>query len=109
MGLVLGCLLVLTGCGSPANAGDEGKEAFVSNKCNRCHAVASQGIPLEADSKKARGSDLSQVGAARDADWLRRYIRKEVQLEGKDHVVAWKGSDAELEALVTWLDGLGSP
>lgn len=108
-GLALAALLASSGCGSPASAGDEGKQAFLSNKCNRCHAVASQDIALDAESKKQRGSDLGQVGAARDADWLRRYLRKQVQLEGKDHAVAWKGSDGELEALIAWLDGLGSP
>ena len=107
-GLALGCVLAWTSGAAPANAGDEGKQAFLSNKCNRCHAVVSQGITLDAKSKKERGSDLGQVGAALDADWLRRYIRKQIQLEGKDHAVAWKGSDAELEALIAWLDGLGS-
>jgi hypothetical protein len=108
-GLAFGCALALASSVAAANSGEAGKAAFLSNKCDRCHAVASQGIERDAKSKKQRGSDLGEVGAARDADWLRRYIRKQVQLEDKDHAVAWKGSNAELEALIAWLDALGSP
>jgi hypothetical protein len=40
-GLALGCVLAWTSGAAPANAGDEGKQAFLSNKCNRCHCLFS--------------------------------------------------------------------
>ncbi|HXV64790.1 MAG TPA: c-type cytochrome [Vicinamibacteria bacterium] len=97
---------VLFGATFSANAQEAGKEAFLSNGCNRCHAVESQGIEATAQSKRVRGPDLSKIGESRDAEWLAKYIEKEVQANDKDHPVAWKGDNEALEAMATWLASL---
>lgn len=91
-----------------ASAQDAGKEAFLSNSCNRCHAIESEEIEATAKSKRVRGPDLSNVGDTRDAAWLTKYIEKEVQTNDKDHPVAWKGSAKDLQAMATWLASLES-
>ena len=88
------------------SAEDAGKAAFLSNSCNRCHAVKSQEIEATAKSKRVRGPDLSEVGESRDAEWLTKYIEKQIQANDKDHPVAWKGEDKDLEAMATWLASL---
>ena len=89
-----------------ARAQDAGKEAFVSNSCNRCHAVESEGIEATVKSKRVRGPDLSKIGENRDAAWLAKYIEKEVQANDKDHPAAWKGSSKDLETIAIWLAAL---
>jgi mono/diheme cytochrome c family protein len=98
--------VALCGGAFTASAQDAGKEVFLSNNCNRCHAVESQGIEATAKSKRVRGPDLSKIEESRDVEWLAKYIEKEVQANDKDHPVAWKGSDKDLEAIATWLASL---
>jgi mono/diheme cytochrome c family protein len=87
-----------------AAAEPDGKAVFVDGKCNMCHSVESQGI--EKKLKSGKGKDLSNVGTERDPAWLTKWLRKEVELDGKPHEKAFKGSDAELAALVKWLGTL---
>ena len=86
----------------PAGAADApGKALFVAQKCTMCHSVDSQQI---AQTSKMAGSDLSNVGAERDAASLTQYMKKEVaSAEGKKHNKEWKGTDAELKQLVDWM------
>ena len=86
----------------PAGAADApGKTVFTAQKCTMCHSVDSQQI---AQTSKMAGSDLSDVGATRDAAWLTQYLKKEVANGGgKKHSKEWKGTEAELEQLVDWL------
>ncbi len=49
---------------------------------------------------------MSDIAKNRDAEWLAKYVEKEVQANDKDHVVAWKGSDKDLQAIVAWLTSL---
>ena len=98
--------IALWAVATTAVAQDAGKEAFLSNDCNRCHAIESEGIEATAKSKRVRGPDLSTIGESRDADWLAKYIEKEVQANDKDHPVVWKGTDEELAALANWLASL---
>lgn len=84
------------------HADENGKQAFVDARCDRCHGVASAGIePI-----KPRASDLSHAGAKRDAAWIRGYVVRKELIAGSQHPVAWKGSDAELDTLVAWLASL---
>jgi hypothetical protein len=48
-----------------------------------------------------QGPDLS--GAQYEEDWLIKYVKKEVQLNDKDHKGAFKGSDDDLKAILAWL------
>lgn len=103
------CLLALpvlvalsTGAGS-ARAADA-KELFTSSKCVRCHSIESQGVaatPQAGDEDKVK--DLSKVGSERSADWIQKFLRKEETLDGKKHKLKFRGSDADLGTLATWL------
>ena len=84
-----------------------GEAVFLANKCAKCHSVASEGIE---GAKKPVTRDLSTVGVRRSAEWLRGWMLKEVSKENKKdpakpklHRTKWKGTDAELGAVVSWL------
>ena len=101
--LALGLLLYAP---SAAVAAGEhaGQTVFMAQKCTMCHSVQSQQV---AQTSKMAGSDLSTVGAKRDAAWLTQYLKKEVAgAEGKKHGKEWKGTPAELEQLTKWLASL---
>jgi mono/diheme cytochrome c family protein len=85
-----------------AHADAHGKQAFLDAQCDRCHGVDTVGIRA----KKPRASDLSHAGAERDAGWIRDYLLRKVLLDDNQHPVAWKGSDAQLDAVVAWLASL---
>ncbi|GBD03236.1 hypothetical protein HRbin19_00517 [bacterium HR19] len=89
----------------PAYAKTE-KEIFIENKCNKCHSVKAQEIePLPKSLKEDKEiHDLSGVGVKRDADWIKKWLKKEVaNEEGKKHKEKWKGSDEDLDTLANWL------
>jgi cytochrome c551/c552 len=86
---------------SSAHAAD-GKAVFLDKKCNLCHSIDSQSIKKTSD--KMKGPDLSNAaGMVESADWLKSFITKKVQHEGKDHLREFKGTDEELNAVVDWL------
>ena len=77
----------------------DGKQIFIDGKCNNCHTVTS----MEITSKKDDATDLSNVGCLRDAQLMKSYLLKEVKINEQDHKLKFKGSEAELDALVNWL------
>lgn len=85
---------------------DAGKKAFMDADCNRCHDVESHDISATIASERMKGPDLSQIGAEHDAEWIVDYVKREVQLEGKNHRLPWKGSDEELQTIADWLASL---
>lgn len=87
-------------------ADDAGKQVFVDQGCNKCHGVTSAGIEATIKSEKMQGPDLDGVGSRHDAEFLSKYVKKEAQLNDKDHKATWKGSDEELAALIGWLETL---
>jgi len=98
---------VIAGGPSAALAADA-KELFVASKCVKCHSIESQGVaatPKKGDEDKVH--DLSKVGAEHTADWIQKFLRKQELLEGKKHKLKFRGSDADLETLATWLASLG--
>lgn len=104
-------LVVLTATGfllasmmAAADTVGDGKALFVANKCNMCHSIDSQGV--EKKLKSGKGKDLSNVGAERDAAWLQKWLMKEIDLDGKKHEKAFKGTDAELQTIIKFLGGL---
>lgn len=99
--LLLGLAVLLTP--ATANAQD-GKAAFLENKCNVCHSVESQQIEK---SSKMAGTDLSDAGnMVESADWLKGFLMKENELDSGKHKKTWSGSDEQLQAIITWLMGL---
>ena len=94
-----------------AKGADSGKQLFVDQKCTKCHKVSALGIAAAAE--KETIVDLSGVGGQRDASWLKKWVKKEIDKESATkpgekvkHKAAWKGSDADLDILVAWLKGL---
>lgn len=103
--------IIIAAPASAAEAKADGKALFTQYKCNSCHSVTSQGIAVveeegeeaEGDEEATKPSDLSDVGSKHDAAWLKDWLMKKVDLDGKKHrkKVEFKGSD--LNTLTTWL------
>ena len=90
-----------------AESGPPGMQAFVALKCNLCHSVESLGIERKSKSEKTKGPDLSAIGRAHDAAWLRRWLQNEVtNANGKKHDKQFKGTPEQLEQVTGWLAGL---
>lgn len=95
---------VSTGCSAgPASA--EGATApsaealFKEHRCVKCHSAP--GI-------EGGKSDLTGVGKKHDAAWFRKYLEKEIDLDGKKHKRKFKGDDGHLKILAEWLASLKS-
>ena len=81
----------------------DGQQIFEASKCNMCHSVSTAGIEAKTTSEKMKGPDLVDLEERHDAETLVEYLRKDAEIDGKEHKVAFKGSDEELGALVSWL------
>lgn len=82
--------------------GTDAKKVFEIQKCNACHTVTVAGIT----SKKKDAIDLSIIGSTYKADFLAKYIKKDVKIKDAVHKVAFKGTDEEMTSLVKWLASL---
>jgi|SRR6476659_2556072 len=80
-------------------AAPDGKALFLAQKCNTCHNVPTAGI--EKTMKSSTASDLVNVKA--DAATLTKVLKKQADVGGKKHPREFKGTDEELNALVTWI------
>jgi mono/diheme cytochrome c family protein len=81
-----------------------GQKLFLEKKCNTCHSVESAKIEKKMASSKA--PDLSDVGSTRDAEWITKWLNKEVELNGKKHMPTWSGTPEEQKTLVDWVASL---
>lgn len=75
-----------------------GEKAYADKKCGVCHRIKGQG-------GKA-GPDLSDVGARRDAPWLKAFIKDPKAVNPKSKMMAFRGSEDDLEALAAYLASL---
>lgn len=82
----------------------DGKAIFLREKCEMCHAVGSAGIEAKAKSEKLKAADLTGVGKRHETAVLRSYIKQQTELDGAKHKKAFKGTDAELDVLIAWLE-----
>ena len=98
--LALSSLLVMAA--TPLAAAD-GKELFLAQKCNTCHAVSSAAIEATTKSEKMKGPDLTQVVADKGVEWTTKFLHKEVDINGKKHGKELKLSPEETKTLVEWL------
>lgn len=87
-------------------ADTEAKALFVDNKCNSCHSITKANVMRKGGTQSTKIPDLSSVGAKHDAEWLTKWLKKEVDLNGKKHTIPWKGTDDQLATLTTWLETL---
>ena len=99
--VAVGAVGLLTLANASAQEAD-GQALFMDGKCNTCHAVSKVEIEATAKSERMKGPDLSTVEVA-DAAELATFLKKETEREGKSHRMAFKGSDEELQALITWI------
>jgi mono/diheme cytochrome c family protein len=97
-----GIVLAASWLATPALAAD-GKEIFLAQKCNTCHSVSTAGIEATTKSEKMKGPDLVGVVQAHDPAWVKDFIQKKTDKEGKKHAKEYKGTQEELEAIVAWL------
>jgi len=79
----------------------DGKQIFLAQKCDSCHAVSSAAIESKSKSMKA---DLTGRLAERDATAIADMLRKKGSMKsGKPHPKAFTGTDEEMGALIAWL------
>ena len=96
---------ILTSASLKTNS-NSGKSIFLDNKCSKCHSIESQGIKHTSEppeGAKYPPPDLSDVGNRHDAEWMQKWLHKEVEQHGKKHMKKFTGSDDELKTLTTWL------
>jgi nitric oxide reductase subunit C len=99
-----GVVMLMLAAGVPAWAqGDEalvveGQRIYQERKCGVCHAVKGQGAKS--------GPDLTAVGAKREAAWLKTFMKDPKAVNPQSKMLAFKGTDEELEALAAYLASL---
>jgi cytochrome c5 len=103
-----GSLLAISATAAAASAASapaapDGKTIFLAQKCNLCHSVSAAGIERLTKSEKVAGPDLTTATAQHDKAFLTRFLKKEEMVDGKKHGKEWKGTDAELGAVIDWL------
>jgi cytochrome c553 len=99
-------LAAVVAAGPVRAEGKSPKDLFLAGKCNTCHAVAPAAIEAKATSEKMRGPDLAGRPEPARFGALVAYLRKTEMINGKQHKAEWKGSDEDLEAILTWLSEL---
>ena len=85
------------------SADDAGKMAFLEEKCDKCHPIASHAIERTITSEKMWGPDLGGIGSTRDAEWLQKWEMKEIEVDGKKHKSTYKGTKKNLASIIAWL------
>ena len=98
--LALAAGLAVTASGARAQ---DGKTLFLAQKCNLCHSVQTAGIERVTRSEKVAGPELTDLAAKAEPAFLAQYLKKEATLHDKKHSKQFQGSEAELKALITWL------
>jgi hypothetical protein len=75
-----------------------------------CHQIESQGILKKSATSmtppvEIKGPpDLSYAGVGeKGEEWITKFLKKEVDLNGKKHAKTWSGKEEDLAALVKWL------
>ena len=84
-----------------ADEPSDGQKLFTAQKCNMCHAVPAVGVTAVMKSKKMQGPALPDE--SRDSDWIVSFLKREIQLNEKDHKKEFKGTDEDLQAVAAWL------
>ena len=102
--LTLATLVALGGAANAAAA--DGKEIFLGQKCNMCHAVSSAGIT---PTGKIKAPDLTGLASKEDPAFLTKFLKKEADKNGKKHIKNFTGTDEELATLVAWLQKQTEP
>ncbi|HSS51066.1 MAG TPA: cytochrome c [Thermoanaerobaculia bacterium] len=99
--LVTVLLLAILYSGPASGAAPDGKALFLAQKCNTCHNVPAAGIERTTKSEKMAGPDLVNIKV--DAATLAKVLKRQADVDGKKHPKEFKGSDEELNAVITWI------
>jgi cytochrome c oxidase subunit 2 len=106
-GLMLISALVLAATGAWAQVDSaliaKGEKTFADKKCVLCHVIKEKGGTV---GPLARGPDLSTMGGQRDAQWLKAFMKDPKAVNPNAKMMAFKGTEEELEALVAYLGSL---
>lgn len=89
---------VLTADMTPRQLADEGKEIFRKAGCGVCHSLTGEQL---------RGSDLSRIGAERDADMLAAILYSGTDVMPAANKPPANLNDSEITALVAYMQSLG--
>lgn len=81
----------------------KGEKLYAEKKCAVCHVIKGEGGTV---SPMARGPELSTIGAKREAQWLKTYLKDPKAANPKSKMMALRGTDEELEALMAYLGSL---
>jgi mono/diheme cytochrome c family protein len=81
----------------------KGEKIYAEKKCVPCHLIKGKGGTA---GPAARGPDLSNVGTKRDGQWFKTFLKDPKAVNPKSKMMAFKGSDEELEAVVAYLASL---
>jgi mono/diheme cytochrome c family protein len=84
----------------------DGKTLFTDKHCDGCHAIESQSI--EARNKSTKAPDLSKVNLKGKTDWIKSFLNKETDLDGKNHPMKFNGTDDELNTLAAWIESIAT-
>jgi mono/diheme cytochrome c family protein len=103
VGAIVALAAIATVTSAQAAAAPDGKAIFLAQKCSLCHSVSAAGIERQTKSEKVAGPDLTTATAKHDKAFLIKFIKKEEMIDGKKHGKEWKGTDAELGAVIDWL------
>ena len=86
---------------APVRAGDAtaGKEAYKTHKCSMCHQIAGAGGKM--------GGALDDIGAKKDADTLKKYIKDPKSVNDKAKMKAYPDmTEKDLDDLVAYMMSL---
>ena len=132
--LALLFLLTVVGYAEESSVQQKGIEIFVEKRCYTCHTVKaeaaqideakvafakSKGVEVKEDAEEkeeSKGGDLSNVGADRDGKWLTEFLKNPKdyfkdtpeckKLAKKKERKKFKGTDAQFQDLLAWLETL---
>ena len=99
--LVAVLLLAILYSGPASGATPDGKTLFLAQKCNMCHNVPAAGIERTTKSEKMAGPDLVNIQV--EAATLAKVLRRQEDVHGKKHAKEFKGTDEELNTVITWI------
>jgi cytochrome c2 len=72
-----------------------GEKIYSAKRCAACHAIQGKGGKL--------GPPLSSIASKRDAQWLKAFLKDPKTINPESKMSPFKGTEEELEALVTYL------
>ena len=115
---------------------EKGIAVFVEKRCYTCHTVKAESAQIESakeafakskgvelkesaeDKDESKGGDLSNIGADRTQEWLTKFLKNPKdyfkdtpdckKLAKKKERKKFKGTDAEFQDLVAWIETLKS-